>query len=223
MGDAVLHARIAGAKRKDGDGVCALLPAFRRSGDHDVSHSARLGPIGEQVVAKVLIGLLAAMLSYLKVEPRWTPTLAARTTGRRAQRPDPLRYRPLARGRRDDRGSASHQRPAWPCGRVRSRDVDPAGQRTPVARRANTAPKRRATGYRRGGCRAATMLAVPPPPSAIASSRTSDPAAVGRASVWPPPVDDEREPYPEAGASWYRWRGCGPRTMRPGFAGIASV
>jgi hypothetical protein len=40
------------------------------------AESAHLGPVGGRIVAEVLIGLLAAdPLSYLGVQPNWTPTL----------------------------------------------------------------------------------------------------------------------------------------------------
>lgn len=47
------------------------------------AESAHLGPVGGRIVAEVLIGLLAGdPLSYLNVEPNWTPTLPAATEGR---------------------------------------------------------------------------------------------------------------------------------------------
>ena len=40
------------------------------------AESAHLGPVGGRIVAEVLIGLLAGdPLSYLGVQPNWTPTL----------------------------------------------------------------------------------------------------------------------------------------------------
>ncbi len=42
----------------------------------------RLGPIGGRIVAEVLLGLLKGdPLSYISVEPNWTPTLPAANTG----------------------------------------------------------------------------------------------------------------------------------------------
>jgi hypothetical protein len=41
----------------------------------------RLGKVGGRIVAEVLIGLLAAdPLSYLRIEPRWRPTLSDDST-----------------------------------------------------------------------------------------------------------------------------------------------
>jgi len=47
------------------------------------SGAAHLGPVGGRIVAEVLIGLLAEdPLSFLSVDPTWTPFLDARTEGR---------------------------------------------------------------------------------------------------------------------------------------------
>jgi hypothetical protein len=44
--------------------------------------AAHLGPVGGRIVAEVLIGLLSAdPLSYLSVDPSWTPTLPSRLDG----------------------------------------------------------------------------------------------------------------------------------------------
>jgi hypothetical protein len=44
------------------------------------TRGAHLGPVGGRIVAEVLIGLLAGdPLSYLRVQPTWTPTLESRT------------------------------------------------------------------------------------------------------------------------------------------------
>jgi hypothetical protein len=41
-----------------------------------------LGPVGGRIVAEVLVGLLDGdPLSYLSVDPTWTPTLPAATVG----------------------------------------------------------------------------------------------------------------------------------------------
>jgi len=40
-----------------------------------IAESAHLGPVGGRIVAEVLVGLLAGdPLSYLGVQPNWTPT-----------------------------------------------------------------------------------------------------------------------------------------------------
>jgi hypothetical protein len=73
---------LSGETRKDLSGAAPLW--FHVLKEAEVcAEGAHLGPFGGRIVAEVLIGLLSGdPLSYLGVNPAWTPTLPSRRKGR---------------------------------------------------------------------------------------------------------------------------------------------
>jgi hypothetical protein len=67
--------------RKDLNGAAPLWFYVLKEADV-TADGAHLGPVGGRIVAEVLIGLLSGdPLSYLSVDPTWTPTLPSRVQG----------------------------------------------------------------------------------------------------------------------------------------------
>lgn len=67
--------------RKDLSGAAPLWYYVLKEADVSAD-GAHLGPVGGRIVAEVLIGLLSGdPLSYLSVDPAWTPTLPSRIKG----------------------------------------------------------------------------------------------------------------------------------------------